>query len=213
MVKFATCFAKTHKKKTVAVFSIEMMLKEIAGRFREISKLSKDVESRILLDDVPVTPEEAINKASTLEDLGLMIIDFADLMIRGETTESSMAHIYRTLAIGAKALRIPIILLSQLSYKYTGGIPRPDHLRYTSLAKALGWMIAMIYNPNKDFYEEKDVTVLPAIENRSYVILWKIRGGFRKHLNESPGAIQVPFKGNRGWSDKDGRWYSLSKFD
>jgi hypothetical protein len=213
MVKFASSFARAYKDKVVAVFSIEMMLKEIAGRFREISKMSKEVEARILLDDMPVTPEEAINKASTIDSLGLMIIDFADLMIRGETDESSMAHIYRTLALGAKALGIPLILLSQLSYKYDGGIPRVHHLRYTSLAKALAWMIIMIYNPNTDYYDEKDVTVLPAIENRSYVIVWKVRGGFRKHLGESPGAIQIPFRGDKGWSDNVGRWFSLAKYD
>jgi len=213
MVKFASSFVKQHKDKVVAVFSIEMMLKEIAGRFRELTDLPKEAEDKIFLDDVPVTPEEAINKASTIEDLGLVIIDFADLMIRGETNESSMAHIYRTLAIGAKSLRVPIILLSQLSYKYDGGIPRVHHLRYTSLAKALGWMILMIYNPNKDYYEEKDVTVLPALENRSYVIVWKVRGGFRTHINESPGAIQIPFRGDKGWSDREGKWFSLAKYD
>lgn len=213
MVKFASSFAKSHPSKMVAVFSIEMMLKEIAGRFREITNLPKDIEDRIYLDDIPVTPEEAVNKASTIEDLGLVIIDFADLMIRGETNESSMAHIYRTLAIGAKSLRVPIILLSQLSYKYDGGIPRVHHLRYTSLAKALAWMILMIYNPNKDYYEEKDITVLPALENRSYVIVWKVRGGFRKHIEESPGAIQIPFRGDKGWGDKNSRWFSLAKYD
>ena len=213
MVKLSTKFAKAHPDKIVAVFSIEMMLKEIAGRFREITKLPKEVEERILLDDIPVSPEEAINKASTIENLGLVLIDFADLMIKGETTESTMAHIYRTLAIGAKTLRIPVILLSQLSYKYEGGIPRPRHIRYTSLAQALAWMILMLYNPNRDFYEENDTNMLPSLEDRAYVIAWKIRGGFRKHLHESPGAIQIPFRGDKGWSDNEGRWFSLSKYD
>jgi hypothetical protein len=213
MVKISSSFAKEHKDKVVAVFSIEMMLKEIAGRFREITKLSKDVEARILLDDIPVSPEEAINKASTIENLGLVIIDFADLMIKGETNESTMAHIYRTLAIGAKQLRIPVILLSQLNRRYEGGIPRPHHIRYTSLVEALAWMLIMLYNPNRDFYEENDDKTLPTIEDRAYVIAWKIRGGFRKHLEESPGGIQIPFRGDRGWSDKQGRWYSLAKYD
>ena len=213
MVKFATSFVKQHTDKVVAVFSIEMMLKEIAGRFREISNLPKSLEERIFLDDVPVTAEEAINKASTIENLGLVEIDFADLMIRGETNESAMSHIYRTLALGAKALGVPIILYAQLSYKYDGGIPRVHHLRYTSLAKALAWEIAMIYNPNKDYYDEKESAVLPAIENRSYMIIWKVRGGFRAHLDSSPGAIQIGFRGDKGWSNQDGKWFSLAKYD
>jgi replicative DNA helicase len=213
MVKMASSFAKRYKNKVVAVHSIEMVLREIAGRFREVEKLPEDVEDRIYLDDIPVSPEETINRASTIENLGMVIIDFADLMIRGETNESSMAHIYRELMLGAKSLRVPIILLSQLSYKYDGGIPRVHHLRYTSLAKALAWMIIMIYNPNKDYYNEKEIATLPAIEDRSYVIVWKVRGGFRKHINESPGAIQIPFRGDKGWHPKHSKWFSLAKYD
>jgi hypothetical protein len=214
MVKFASKFAEAHQDKTVAVLSIEMLLKEIAGRFREVTKPDKSVEERILLDDVPVSPEEAINKASTIDNLGLMIIDFADLMIKGDTTESSMAHIYRTLAIGAKQLRIPIILLSQLNRQYQGGIPRPKHIRYTSMAEALAWMIIMLYNPSNDFYAEEDdaMEALPIIEDRAYMVVWKVRGGFRKHKDDCPGAIQIPFRGDKGWSDKVGRWYSLKKY-
>jgi hypothetical protein len=216
MIKFASCFAKEHPDKVVAVSSIEMLLMEVSGRFREIAKLPKDVEDRILIDDTPVTAEQAINNASRIDNLGLLIIDFADLMIRGETTESSMAHIYRTLMIGAKQLHIPIILLSQLSYKYQGGLPHPDHLRYTSLAKALAWMIIMLYNPSSDFYEEDSSAsdLLPIVEDKAYMIVWKVRGGFRKHLNESPGAIQIAFRGDKGWGNatSERSWYSLKKF-
>ena len=214
LIKFASKFAQTHKDKQVAVFTIEMLLKEIAGRFREITDLSEEVESRIMLDDIPVSPEQAINKASTIDNLGLMIIDFADLMIKGDTTESAMAHIYRTLAIGAKQLRIPIILMAQLNRQYQGGIPRVRHIRYTSMAEALAWMIIMLYNPSNDFYAEEDdaMEALPIIEDRAYMVVWKVRGGFRKHKQDCPGAIQIPFRGDRGWSDKAGKWYSLRKY-
>jgi len=213
MVEMAASFAKHHKDKIVAIHSIEMVLQEIAGRFREIKKLPKSVENRIHLDDVPVTAEEVINKASTVENLGLIIVDFVDLMIYGENSESATSSVYKELMIGAKLLRVPIIVLAQLSYKYNGGIPRVNHLRYSSLIKALAWECLMIYNPNKDYYDEKDVQTLPAVENHSYVIVWKIRGGFRKHLDESPGAIQIPFKGNKGWHPKHSKWFSLAKYD
>ena len=216
MIKFAYSFAKEHTDKVVAISSIEMLLKEVAGRFREIQKLPKSVEERIFIDDTPVTPEQAINNASTIDDLGLLIIDFADLMIKGDTNESAMAHIYRTLALGAKQLRIPIILLSQLNRKYQGGLPRPEHIRYTGMAEALAWMILMLYNPSNDFYEEdaNASEMLPIIEDRAYIIAWKVRGGFRKHRNDCPGAIQIAFRGDRGWGDKTSErsWYSLKKF-
>jgi replicative DNA helicase len=211
MTKFVSEFAKTHDKK-VAVFSLEMVLKEIAGRFRETNKLPKNVEQRIMLCDLPINPEEAINKSATIENLGLVTIDFADLMIKGETTESSMAHIYRTLMLGAKQLHCPIILLSQLNRNYNGGIPRPNHVRYTGLAEALSWAILMLYNPNQDWFSEDNSSdVLPVVENKAYIIVWKMRGGFRLHVEESPGAIMLPFRGDKGWGDKNSTWFSLRK--
>jgi replicative DNA helicase len=214
MVKLASNFVKRHPKKRVAIFSIEMVLEELAGRFADITNLKKEDASRIMLDDTPVTPEQAINKAATIDNLGLMITDFADLMIRGETNESSMAHIYREYMIGAKELRVPNVLLSQLNRKYQGGIPRPHHIRYTSLVEALAWMLLMLYNPSNDFYAEDDEAseALPIIEERAYMVAWKVRGGFRKHKNDCPGAVQIPFRGDKGWSDREGRWFSLKKY-
>jgi replicative DNA helicase len=212
MTKTVSSFATKHNK-SIAVFSIEMVLSEIAYRFRETNKLPKSVEQKIQLCDLPVSPEEVINKATTIENLGLVTIDFADLMIRGDTTESSMAHIYRTLMLGAKQLHCPIILLSQLNRNYKSGIPRPNNLRYTGLAESLGWMILMLYDPSRDWLEDdsEEVKLLPVVENKAYIIVWKVRGGFRKHLDESPGAIMLPFRGDKGWGSHSSSWFSLRK--
>lgn len=215
MVALAALFAKTHDKH-VGIFSIEMVLKELAMRFREVMELPKEAEDRIMLCDIPVSPEEAINKAAQIGNLGLICIDFADLMIRGETTESSMSHIYRTLALGAKQLNCPVVLLSQLNRNYTGGIPRPMHLRYTGLAEALAWVVLMLYNPSNDYFAEpeSDEDLLPIKDNTGYIICWKIRGGFRNHKDDAPGAIELRFHGDRGWrTDKIGRWHSLRKLE
>lgn len=214
LVKLASCFANCHKNKKVAIFSIEMLREELAYRFKEIEKLDEETRSRIVIDDTPVTPEQAINRASTIDNLGLLITDFADLMIRGETSESAMAHIYRTYMIGAKELRCTNVLLSQLNRNYKGGLPRPFHLRYTSLAEALAWEILMLYNPNIDYFEEDDDAndALPIVDDHAYIIAWKMRGGFVKHLDDSPGAILLPFKGKLGWRNVDGKWFSLKKF-
>ena len=111
---------------------------------------------------------------------------------------------------------VPNVILSQLSYKYNGGIPKPDYIRYTSLAKALAWMIIMPYNPASDFYEEdaNASDVLPIVEDKAYLCCWKVRGGFRKHKNDCPGAIQIAFRGDKGWGDRTSErsWYSLKKF-
>jgi hypothetical protein len=139
-----------------------------------------------------------------------VIIDFADYLIRGEVTESKTAELYRILAIGSKQLKCPVVLLSQLSRSYQGGIPRPYHVRYSSLTEAFAWLNIMLYNPSFDFYEERDADVLPIKDKVAYMCVWKCRGGFRLHREDSPGAIAVPFIGARGWGNKS-KWFSLKK--
>lgn len=212
MAKVATRFASHHKDKYVAVYSLEMILEEVAKRFREIEKnVPKDVEKRLRMNSDPLTVDEIIADASRVDDLGLVVIDFADYLVRGEITESSMGMIYRSLSIGSKLLNCPIILLAQYNRNYGGGIPRPYHIRYTSLAEILAWMIILLYNPENDFYEEKDKEVLPILENTAYMLVWKVRGGFRLHPNDSPGAIATGFKGETGWFTDKSKWFSLKK--
>lgn len=211
MAKLANKFAKKHKDKKVGIYSLEMILQEVAMRFREVEHLEPEDEARIEINENPLTASEIVADASQIENLGLVVIDFADYMVRGEISESSMGEIYRTLSIGSKLLRCPVVLLSQLNRNYSGGIPRPYHIRYTSLAEILGWMILMLYNPSNDFYDEKDAAVLPVQEKTAYIIAWKVRGGFRKHPDDSPGAIATGFSGNKGWYSDKSRWFSLKK--
>lgn len=212
MVGLAGCYAQAHPNEQVAIFTLEMMKQEIALRFKEVATLSDESRSRIQINDAVLTPEEVVNKASSIEKLGLVCIDFADLLIKGETTESTMAHIYRTFMLGAKQLGCPIVLLSQLNRGYTGGIPRPTDIRYTGLAEALAWMILMLYNPSNDFFGGEEDDTLAIVDGTAYIICWKVRGGFRYHKDDSPGAIRVPFKGSKGWrTDHSGKWFSLKK--
>jgi len=212
MADLASCWAIEHPQEKVAIFTLEMMARELKMRFSEVMHLTKEQQSRILVNDDILTPEEVISYAATIENLGLVCIDFADLLISGETTESTMAHIYRSFMLGAKKLGCPIVLLSQLSRNYDGGIPRPNHIRYTGLAEALAWMILMLYNPNTDWFAEEDADILPPVGGRAYILAWKVRGGFRLHKKDSPGAIQVNFKGDKGWrTNHPGNWFSLQK--
>jgi hypothetical protein len=215
MIGLASCWVKKHIEDVVAIFTLEMMKEEIAMRFNEVATLTDKDRERIQISDAIITPEEVIAKASTIEHLGLVCIDFADLLIRGETTESTMAHIYRTFMLGAKQLGCPVVLLSQLNRGYSGGVPAPNDIRYTGLAEALGWMILMLYNPEADWFGEEDVDNkgLTIRSGYAYVICWKIRGGFRGiHKDDGPGAVQLQFKGDKGWrTDSNGQWFSLRK--
>jgi len=213
MAKLCQKFAEHHTDKKVAVFTIEMVSSELKMRFNEVGKISEDVEDRILLNDFPVSADELVNKAATIDNLGLICVDFIDMMIR-ENSEAEYSKAYLTLANASKRLRCPIIVIAQL-VKYSGGLPKKKHLRYSRMAEAFPSMILMLYDPSTAWSsdEDKEDTVLPIVNGRAYILCWKVRGGFRNHLDESPGAIQMTFRGDKGWGgdEKNSRWFSLRK--
>lgn len=209
MVNVTNTFVKKYPKKRVGVYSIEMQLAEVAGRFASATNLQDSQKQRIDINTEPLTAEEIIADASMMDDLGAIFVDFADMLVKGEVTESKMSEIYLTFAIGAKQLQIPIVLFCQFNKSYQGGIPRPIHIRWTSMAEKLAWMILMLYRPAEDYHAEKDADKLPVISDVGYILAWKVRGGFRQHKGESPGAIQLAFDGEKGWSHSSGKWFCL----
>jgi hypothetical protein len=210
LIKLASKFVRTYKTKKVAIFTLEMILAEFANRALEIEvSLIDEEKSRIMLCEEIVTVGELANQSARIDNLGLVGVDFADLLVRGEVTESEMAIVYKALAALAKTLKVPVILLAQLNRVYQGGIPRPKNIRYTGLAEALSWLLLMLYSPSNDFYEENDQELLPVVPNKGYIIAWKCRGGFRVH--GGPGAIQLNWNGQLSWGNAPGCWFDLSK--
>ena len=132
--------------KTVAMFSLEMSREQLAMRllanesFVELQKLatgklSEDEWSKlcmasaalsqtdIRIDDNPsITVAEMNAKCRRVENLGLVIIDYLQLMNGsgygkggGENRVTVVSEISRSLKIMAKELNVPVICLSQLS--------------------------------------------------------------------------------------------------
>ena len=131
--------------KTVALFSLEMSREQLAMRllanesFVELQKLatgklSEDEWSKlcmasaalsqtdIRIDDNPsITVAEMNAKCRRVENLGLVIIDYLQLMNGsgygkgGDNRVTVVSEISRSLKIMAKELNVPVICLSQLS--------------------------------------------------------------------------------------------------
>ena len=210
LLKQAALFVRRYEKRKVAIFSLEMLKEEAVMRLKEIMpNLNQDELSRILICDEMMTIEQISIAAARIQDLGEVGIDFADQLVSGEIDESKMGVVYKGSASLAKRLKIPVWLLGQYNRQYAGGLPRPRHVRYTSLSEALSWLILMIYNPGASFNEEKTNKVLPIVAGKGYLLEWKSRGGFRTH--KGPGAIQMSWAGERGWVGKNTKWFSLSK--
>lgn len=210
-IRFISSFLRAYPDKKVVMFSLEMSAPEFKKRAISVGKLSKSETDRIYIVDEITPVEPIVNRIARLKDegVGLAVIDFADMMIKDESNESEMAKIYRECATCAKRIGIPIILLSQLSRAYMGGMPRPYHLRYTSMAEALSWQILMLYNPWTDFRSEHDSETLPSVDGKAYLICWKCRGGFRLH-DDQPGAISLPWSGKTGWGEgNNSTWFKV----
>ena len=144
-LNLATNVAKKYKK-TVAIFNLEMSREQIAMRllasesFIELQKLATGKLSEeewnklcissaalsqtdIRIDDNPtVTVADLSAKCRRLDNLGLIVIDYLQLMTGsgygkggGENRVQVVSEISRALKIMAKDLNVPVICLSQLS--------------------------------------------------------------------------------------------------
>ncbi|GAA6514698.1 replicative DNA helicase [Merdimmobilis hominis] len=141
----------TKTGKQVAVFSLEMGKEQLVTRLLSSEALiqsgslrtgnlkpddwvklamSSQVLSQapIYIDDTPgITVAEMKAKLRRFRDLGLVVIDYLQLMSTGKRSENrvqEVSEITRSLKIMAKELNVPVITLSQLS---RGPESRTDH--------------------------------------------------------------------------------------
>ena len=172
--------------RTVAVFSLEMSREQlvtrllasealvennklITGSLRETDwvKLvdATSVLSRadIRIDDNPLLTVADMNaKCRRLDNLGLIIIDYLQLMTSaggesyaGENRQQAVSDISRMLKIMAKELQVPVICLSQLSRaneKRDDKRPMLSDLRESGAIEQDADIVAFIYRD--DYYKE-----------------------------------------------------------
>lgn len=206
-------FLRQHPDKEVMFFSLEMTENELVMRIKEMYPAGREVPKEILerlliVDKTLGHVSKAINMAAGIENLGMVVVDFVDLIIDGEISETSMAEAYRLGAIAGKNLGIPFVMLAQYTKEYRGGVPRPYHVRYTKMAEVYSHAVVCLYRPDADYhYWSDDEQELPWVDGRAYIVVWKLRGGFR--MNKGPGAIQVQYRGDWGFKNERGRWFIL----
>lgn len=138
-------------QKTVAVFSLEMGKEQLAQRLLSSEALVESQKLKmgnltdqdwvnisqatgvlagapIFIDDsAGITVAEIKAKLRRIKDLGLVVIDYLQLMTSGRRSENrvqEVSEITRNLKIMAKELNVPVITLSQLSRGTEG---RTDH--------------------------------------------------------------------------------------
>ena len=173
--------------KTVAVFSLEMSREQLALRliasecFIDNKKLvtgkltEEDWEkvavaadslnrSKILIDDdSSVTVADINAKCRRVEDLGLVVIDYLQLMTSaggkersGDNRQQIVSDISRALKIMAKELNVPVLCLSQLSRaneSRTNKRPMLSDLRESGAIEQDADIVMFLYR--EDYYEKE----------------------------------------------------------
>lgn len=229
--------AKTYTgKTTVAVAKMENFMKEYPDReilFVTLEDMAEgwlerarvllgaktpEFWSRIHVMEFAKHPNEIIEEAGRYPNLGMIMLDYIDYLVEGKNLEA-YEEAYRTLQLGSKSLAVdskfrsmPIIVLAQFGKTlYKGGVPTLAALPYTGDAGA--YQICMLYNPSNDFYadDEENAFELPMVEGKGYLVFWKVKNGFRNHVDAYPGAIQVPWSPKYGFDlNSEGEWFSLA---
>ena len=111
--------------KTVVFFSLEMSREQLAMRLisgESFVDNKKLVTGKLTDDDSSVTVADINAKCRRVEDLGLVVIDYLQLMQsaggktrQGDNRQQIVSDISRALKIMAKELNVPVVCLSQLS--------------------------------------------------------------------------------------------------
>lgn len=202
-----------------AILTLEMTNGQIMYRMLEIDpRLTKKARKNILLSDDVYTVDEVYAEASQLaaqHKLHFIGVDYADMLVgTREQDEAVMGKVYNTLAVLAKKLRLPVILVAQ--YRRTDGkIPTIEDIRYSGRAEQAASMILLLYNPNRVWhrsYMVEEGNPLTVIDGTAHIVVGKTRFKGPKQKS-SIGGIRVFWKENGGrWGESVGReaWTDLT---
>lgn len=186
--------------KAIAIFSLEMSSEQLVSRilssegaissanlkngqlsstqWARLAEVS-DIVSKcnIYIDDTSnITVTDMKAKLRRVKDLGLVVIDYLQLMTTGKRVESrvqEVSEITRTLKILARELNVPIITLSQLSRGPEARInnhrPMLADLRDSGSIEQDADIVMFLYRDsyyNKDMEEDRNVAECIIAKNR-----------------------------------------------
>ena len=202
--------------KTVVFFSLEMSREQLAMRllsnesFVDNKKLvtgnlsPEDWEkivlasaslnaTNIMIDDNPsLTVADMNAKCRRVDNLGLVIIDYLQLMqsaggknnYAGESRQQVVSDISRSLKIMAKELNVPVLCLSQLSRANEGRTdkrPMLSDLRESGAIEQDADIVMFIYR--EDYYKHDDAPAGDTPQNNAELIVAKNRHGETRTVN------------------------------
>lgn len=206
-------YAAVAKNQPVAIFSLEMSKEQLVQRMISttaridqqylrtgkiqpnqwgdlINAINPLASAPLYIDDTPaITIRELRAKARRLQaekkDLGLIIIDYLQLMSGGGKSESrqqEVSQISRSLKSLARELNVPIIALSQLSREVEKTVdkrPQLSHLRESGSIEQDADMVMFIYREDYYFPDSERAGTADII--------------IAKHRNGPTGTVELAF--------------------
>ncbi len=204
-------YAAVEKKVPVAIFSLEMSKIQLGNRMLSsqalvdssklrVGNLTPDEIDAIVMAmgtlsaapieiyDVPginpISMREKCRKLKLEKGLGLIVIDYLQLMEgtgnRNESDQQRVSYISRSLKAIARELNVPVIALSQLSRGPEG---RADHrpmmsdLRESGAIEQDADVVCLLFR--EEYYKKDD----PDVKNKGEVIVAKNRNGSTDTIN------------------------------
>lgn len=216
----ATNFAKSTNK-NIAVFSLEMSSEQLVSRmlssealidsanmrtgnltdedWRHLAEASSVLSNtNIYIDPNPnTTPTAMKSKLRRLDNLGLVIIDYLQLMNPDVPTDNrvlDVASITRSIKLMAKEFEIPIILCSQLARATENRKERQpmlSDLRDSGAIEQDADIVLFIYR--SDYYERKDGEKVEEQNQNSDYILAECNVAKNRH--GSTGVVKLAWVG------------------
>ena len=206
----ANAALRTEKPRPIALFSLEMPKEQLVQRMlcseaevdmhkmrggylgsEDLTRLSMAGgllhQTGIYIDDTPgISPMEVRAKCRRIKsqegDLGLVIIDYLQLMRASEKTNSrqeEVGSISRNLKEISKELKVPVIALAQLSRatEQNGGNKRPmlSHLRESGSIEQDADIVIFVHR--ESYYMNKDDEGFEEAERVGELIIGKQRNG------------------------------------
>ncbi len=201
------------RKQHFGFFSLELQAADFFNRFLEINgKPGVKLAEYVRICDERLSVGEIGSLSARVSELDAVGIDFADLLVEDEASESVYGKIYKSIAWLAKMREIPVFLVSQLNRGYAEGrLPVLTDLRYSAMAESLAGMVWLLHNPSRVFIKQSENVRLNLGNDEAALIIAKSRYGFSRGRipHKTTGAIVVDWNGAAGWGTVAKRWVDL----
>lgn len=215
--KMVDCLLTQHKKKTAAVYTLEMSSEHYLKRAVNMYPNLKTHLDRLYVSGSVRNIEELVAEVTT-KRVDFVVVDDMDGMVQDESA-SEYQRVYKRIREICRFLKIPVMVLAQpnRAAKLGERFLRPFDISWSGAGENSAALLIALQVTNALDMDGDDIFPLDD-DNHPYMIFWKSRDGWPKQ--QGPGAIRLdgcdrnqlwsgtPFK-NRLWTPMSSKMRSI----